>query len=210
MSIFDQIDEHGHSLGSNPHPQDGLLHKRVLIIVEEGKETPEHAPDVYVLKRYENVTLDMIGGELPNGQVIIEDTWETVERYYNKMRAVFHGAMTQEEFDEELKSTEVTGSEGEVIGTADEDEKAEDEEAKKCPKCGKEEIDVLEDQILSTKYICYSCNHEWLEQKTDETDEVIEVSDEDQAKDFEEMFSEARQEAADDIARDKENQGGDE
>ena len=208
MSIFDQIDEHGHSLGSNPHPQDGLLHKRILIIVEDGKETPEHLPDLYVLKRYENVTLDMIGSELPNGKVLIEDTWDTAERYYNKMRAVFHGAMTQEEFDEELKSTEVTGSEGEVIGTADDDEK--DETEKKCPKCNSDNLEVMEDQILSTKFSCHECNHEWLEQKADENAEVIEVSDEDQAKDFAEMFSEARQEAADDIARDKENQGGDE
>ncbi len=205
MSIFDQIDEHGHSLDSNPHPQDGLLYKRTLIIVEDGKETPEHTPDVYVLKRYSNVTLDMIGGELPEGEVLVEDTWETVERYYNKMRAVFHGAMTQEEFDEELKSTEVTGSDAKVVGTADEDK-----EEKKCPKCGQEGVEMVGGQILSTEYRCYHCDHKWFETKPDENDEVIEVSDDDQAKDFSEIFSEARQEAADDIARDKENPGGDE
>lgn len=205
MGIFDQIDAHGHSLDSNPHPQDGLLHKRTLIIVEDGKETPEYAPDIYVLKRYENITADMLGSELPGGKVIIEDTWETVDRYYNKMRAVFHGAMTQEAFDEEIKSTEVTGSEGEVIDTGDDDEK---EETKKCPQCGKDDIHMVEEQVLSKKYVCHLCNHEWLERTPDENEEVIEVSDDDQMKDFESMFDEARQKVVDDIALEKEGKDG--
>lgn len=208
MGIFDQIDAHGHSLDSNPHPQDGLLHKRTLIIVEDGKETPEYGPDIYVLKRYENITADMLGGELSGGKVIIEDTWETVDRYYNKMRAVFHGAMTQEDFDEEIKNTEVTGSEGEVVGTGDDDEKAED---KKCPSCGKEGpefISVVEEQILSTKYLCDHCSHEWLEKTPDENEKVIEISDDDQRKDFESIFDEARQEVVDDIALEKEGKDG--
>lgn len=139
MDFLSELQDQSYDPKNDPHPEDGSFADGVFVRVEGGPEVESWEEDIYILRRYKGVSIDQVQNEeLPKGEDILTDNFNTCMKYFEILVEVLLGQKTEEEADTEFAALKQTGDapeeeeqpkEGEeVIDVSVKDEMAQDME----------------------------------------------------------------------------------
>lgn len=110
MDFLSELQDQGYDPNNDPHPEDGAFADGVFVRVEGGPEVESWEEDVYILRRYKGVSIDQVQNEeLPKGEEILTDNFNTCTKYFEILVKVLLGQKTEEEADAEFATLKQTG-----------------------------------------------------------------------------------------------------